>query len=92
VVRAVPAWDIAWTRDALKDRARIEGSPYAGKARSLVALLKEDPYKTPPNYERLTGDFRGALSRRINIQHRLVYQVLEQERTVKVLSMWGHYE
>jgi Txe/YoeB family toxin of toxin-antitoxin system len=86
------AWDIAWTREALKDRARIEKSPYRDKAKSLIAILKEDPYKKPPNYEQLIGDFKGAFSRRINIQHRLVYQVLEQEHTVKILSMWGHYE
>jgi Txe/YoeB family toxin of toxin-antitoxin system len=86
------AWDIAWTKEALKDRERIERSPYCGKAKSLIAILKEDPYKKPPNYEKLVGDFDGALSRRINIQHRLVYQVVKQEHTVKILSMWGHYE
>ncbi|MDR1183409.1 MAG: Txe/YoeB family addiction module toxin [Coriobacteriales bacterium] len=86
------AWDIAWTREALKDRERIEKSPYCDKAKSLIAILKENPYKKPPSYERLIGDFKGAFSRRINIQHRLVYQVLEQEHTVKILSMWGYYE
>jgi Txe/YoeB family toxin of toxin-antitoxin system len=86
------AWSIAWTKEALKDRERIEKSPYHDKAKTLVAILREDPYKKPPNYEKLMGDLKGALSRRINIQHRLVYQVLEPEHTVKILNMWGHYE
>ncbi|MDR2673217.1 MAG: Txe/YoeB family addiction module toxin [Coriobacteriales bacterium] len=85
-------WNIAWTQAALKDRNRIEQSPYLNKAKSLIAVIREDPYKKPPNFERLQGDFLGAYSRRINIQHRLVYQVLESEHTIKILSIWGHYE
>jgi Txe/YoeB family toxin of toxin-antitoxin system len=84
-------WTIAWTKRALKDRQRIKQSPYYGKAKTLTDILKEDPYKTPPSFERLIGDLEGAFSRRINIQHRLVYQVFERERIVKILSMWSHY-
>jgi Txe/YoeB family toxin of toxin-antitoxin system len=85
-------WTIAWTKRALKDRERIGRSPYYHKAKALIDILKDDPYRTPPSFERLTGDLEGAVSRRINIQHRLVYQVLEQEHTVKILSIWSHYQ
>jgi Txe/YoeB family toxin of toxin-antitoxin system len=84
-------WDIVWTRAARKDRDLVTKSPYNEKARSLIAMLRADPYMTPP-YECLVGDLSGALSRRINIQHRLVYQVLEAEHAVKILSMWNYYE
>jgi Txe/YoeB family toxin of toxin-antitoxin system len=84
-------WNIVWTKAALKDRKLIELSPYVGKAKAIVATLKANPYKTPPAYEKLVGDFEGAYSRRINIQHRVVYQVLDTERTVKILCLWGHY-
>jgi Txe/YoeB family toxin of toxin-antitoxin system len=85
-------WTIAWTKRALKDRERIGQSPHYRKAKALIDILKDDPYKTPPSFERLTGDLEGAVSRRINVQHRLVYQVLEQEHTVKILSIWSHYQ
>jgi Txe/YoeB family toxin of toxin-antitoxin system len=84
-------WTIAWTKRALKDRAQIQQSPWHQKAKTLVAILKDDPYQTPPAFERLKGDLSGAISRRINVQHRLVYQVLEEEHAVKILSMWSHY-
>jgi Txe/YoeB family toxin of toxin-antitoxin system len=84
-------WDIAWTAYALKDRAKLSRSPYAKKGKALVALLREDPYRVPPSFEKLVGDLEGAISRRINIQHRLVYEVLEPEHTVKILSCWTHY-
>ena len=61
------------------------------KARALIALVKENPFQTPPPYEKLQGDLQGAYSRRINIQHRLVYQVIEEQQTVKIISMWTHY-
>jgi Txe/YoeB family toxin of toxin-antitoxin system len=85
-------WAIAWTPKALKDRKKLAASPYRDKGRQLVALLREDPNRTPPPFEQLIGDLSGACSRRINIQHRLVYQVLEEEHTVKILSCWTHYE
>jgi Txe/YoeB family toxin of toxin-antitoxin system len=84
-------WAIAWTKRALRDRERIRQSPYYDKAKTLVDILKNDPYQTPPSFERLIGDLEGAFSRRINIQHRLVYQVLDHEHTIKILSMWSHY-
>ena len=62
------------------------------KARALIEIIKETPYKTPPTYEKLMGDLTGAYSRRINIKHRLVYEVLEEEKTVKIISLWTHYE
>ena len=84
-------WDIAWTKDALKDRERLEKSRYLVKAKALVAMLKEDPFKTPPPFEKLVGSMSGAFSRRINIQHRLVYQVFVEQETLKIVSIWGHY-
>ena len=62
------------------------------KARALIEIIKENPYKTPPSYEKLMGDLTGAYSRRINIKHRVVYEVLEEEKTVKIISLWTHYE
>ena len=62
------------------------------KARALIEIIKENPYKTPPTYEKLMGDLTGAYSRRINIKHRLVYEVLEEEKTVKIISLWTHYD
>jgi Txe/YoeB family toxin of toxin-antitoxin system len=85
-------WTIVWTPQAIKDRKRLASSKYADKAKRLINSLRDDPYATPPAYERLVGDLSGAISRRINIQHRLVYQVLEAEHTVKILSCWSHYD
>jgi Txe/YoeB family toxin of toxin-antitoxin system len=71
---------------------KIKAVGFDKKAKSLIDLLRVNPYKSPPTCEKLEGDFCGALSRRINIQHRLVYQVLEDEKTVKIIMMWTHYE
>lgn len=85
-------WRVVFTKQAQKDAKKLSSSGLKPKAEKLLEVLAENPYQTPPPYEKLVGDFAGACSRRINIQHRLVYQVLEEERTVKVLRMWTHYE
>ena len=85
-------WRLIYTRKANKDAKNIKAANLQKKTEELLALLAKDPFATPPCYERLVGNLNGAYSRRINIQHRLVYQVLEAERTVKVLRMWSHYE
>jgi toxin YoeB len=88
------SWSVLFTKQAQKDASKLASASPAlkAKAQELLKLLGQDPYKQPPPYEALVGDLRGACSRRINIQHRLVYQVLEQERLVKVLRMWSHYD
>ncbi len=83
---------VVFTKQAKKDAVKIKQNNLHKKVIELIDILKEDPFKTPPAYEKLVGDLKGAYSRRINIQHRLVYQVLENERVVKVLRMWTHYE
>jgi Txe/YoeB family toxin of toxin-antitoxin system len=85
-------WKIVFTKHAQKDAKKLSKSGLRPKAEKLLALLKENPLQNPPPFEKLVGDLRGAYSRRINIQHRLVYQVIEKEKTVKVLRMWTHYE
>ncbi len=85
-------WQVVFTRQAQKDARRLASSGLRPKAEQLLALLAADPFQKPPPFEKLLGDLKGAYSRRINIQHRLVYQVLEEERIVKVLRMWTHYE
>jgi len=85
-------WKLVFTRQAEKDARKLASSGMRAKAEKLLELLRKNPYQTPPSYEKLVGDLWGAYSRRINIQHRLVYQVLEKERTVKVIRMWTHYE
>ena len=85
-------WTLLYTRDALKDAKKLKRSGLKDKAQALLDVLARDPFANPPPYEKLVGDLAGAYSRRINIQHRLVYQVLKAERTVKVLRMWTHYE
>jgi toxin YoeB len=85
-------WKIVYTKRAQRDAKKITGAGLRNKAQSLLDLLARDPYQSPPRFEALLGDLKGAFSRRINIQHRLVYQVLAEERTVKILSMWTHYE
>jgi toxin YoeB len=82
-------YQVVFTR---KDGKKLKGTPLAARARQLLALVGEDPFKSPPPYEALVGNLRGAFSRRINIQHRLVYQVLEDKRVVKILRLWTHYE
>jgi Txe/YoeB family toxin of toxin-antitoxin system len=86
------SWRIVYTRHAQKDAKKLAQSKLKKKAQEILTILEQDPYQNPPPYEKLVGDLAGACSRRINIQHRLVYQVLEQEHTVKILRMWTHYE
>ena len=85
-------WKLVYTRQAQKDAKKLASSGLKPKAQELLALIAEDPYCKPPPFEKLIGDLSGAYSRRINIQHRLVYQVLENEKVVKVLRLWSHYE
>lgn len=85
-------WTLVYTNQAKKDARKLASFGLKDKAELLIELLKEDPFKSPPPFEKLVGDLSGACSRRINIQHRLVYQVLEDIRTVKVIRMWTHYE
>lgn len=85
-------WRVVYTRQAQKDAKKIAQSNLREKAIELFSLLEQDPFQNPPRFEKLVGDLEGAYSRRINIQHRLVYQVLTEERVVKILRMWTHYE
>ena len=85
-------WQLVYTRQAQKDAKKLAAAGLRRKAEKLLEILGENPFQTPPPYEKLVGDLSGAYSRRINIQHRLVYQVLEEEKIVKVLRMWTHYE
>jgi len=85
-------WKLVYTRQAQKDARKLPSSGLKSNAQELLVLLSEDPYRRPPPFEKLVGDLAGAVSRRINIQHRLVYQVLEDEKLVKVLRLWSHYE
>jgi len=85
-------WVLRYTKQAKKDAKKIASSGLKAKTQQLLQILAENPYQNPPPYEKLIGDLSGAYSRRINIQHRLVYQLYEDERTVKVLRMWTHYE
>jgi len=86
------SWTLVYTRQAQKDARKLASSGLQVKAQGLLEILKEDPFRFPPPYEKLVGDLAGACSRRINFQHRLVYQVLEDIKTVKVIRMWTHYE
>jgi len=86
------SYQVVFTRQAKKDAKKLKGTPLAAKAKELLALIAEDPFAAPPSYEALVGNLRGAYSRRINIQHRLVYQVLKDKNVVKVIRMWSHYE
>jgi len=85
-------WTIYFTKQAKKDARKAAGAGSKQKIRSMLEMIAEDPFRSPPPYERLVGDLAGAISRRINIQHRLVYQVIEEEKAVKILRMWTHYE
>ncbi|NWF91745.1 MAG: Txe/YoeB family addiction module toxin [Syntrophaceae bacterium] len=85
-------WRIVYTRQAQRDAKKIVAAGLRQKAEKLLEILSKNPFQTPPPFEKLTGDLSGACSRRINIQHRLVYQVLEEIKTVKVIRMWTHYE
>jgi Txe/YoeB family toxin of toxin-antitoxin system len=85
-------WRVVYTKQAQKDAKKLAAAGLKSKAQALLALLAEDPFRHPPPLEKLVGDLKGAYSRRINIQHRLVYQVLEEERVVKVIRLWTHYD
>ncbi|OGR28487.1 MAG: toxin of toxin-antitoxin system [Desulfobacterales bacterium RIFOXYA12_FULL_46_15] len=85
-------WRVVFTKQAQKDAKKISSSDLKKKVVALIDILQTDPFQVPPPYEKLIGDLSGAYSRRINIQHRLVYQVLSEEQIVKVLRMWTHYE
>jgi toxin YoeB len=86
------SWKLVFTKHAQKDAKKLKASGLKSKAEKLLGVLEENPYQNPPPYEKLVGDLAGAYSRRINIQHRIVYQVIEKEKLVKVLRMWTHYE
>ena len=85
-------WRVVFTKQAQKDARNLASSGLKGKAQALLTVVAENPFQNPPPYEKLVGDLAGAYSRRINIQHRLVYEVLQSEHVVKVLRMWTHYE
>ena len=86
------SWQLVYTKHAQKDAEKLASAGLKDKAKALLAILAENPFQNPPAYEKLIGDLAGAYSRRITIQHRLVYQVIEADKTVKVLRMWSHYE
>ena len=86
------SWKIVFTKQAQKDAKKISNAGFRRQTQDLLNILKENPFQNPPAYENLVGDLRGAYSRRINIQHRLIYQVLKKEKVVKVIRMWTHYE
>lgn len=86
------SWSLVYAKHALKDAKKLGDAGLKPKAQTLLAILAEDPFQNPPPYEKLVGDLSGAYSRRINIQHRLVYEVFPTERVVRVLRMWSHYE
>ena len=85
-------WNVAYSKFALKDAKKLSAAGLREKVLALLEILEKDPFQNPPPYEKLAGDLRGAYSRRINIQHRLVYEVFRKEKTVRVLRMWTHYE
>ena len=86
------SWQLVYTKQAQKDAEKLASAGMKEKAKTLLGIVANNPFQNPPPYEKLVGDLAGAYSRRINIQHRLVYQVLEAEHVVKVLRLWSHYE
>ncbi len=88
----VVKWQVVFTKQAQKDAKRLTSAGLRQKAEQLLDVIRQNPYQNPPPYEKLVGDLSGAFSRRINIQHRLVYQVIEDERIIKVIRMWTHYD
>jgi len=88
----VVGWEVVYAKQAMKDAKKLAASGLKSKAQELLTLLAIDPFQNPPPFEKLVGDLAGAYSRRINIQHRIVYEVFTKERTVRVLRMWTHYE
>ena len=85
-------WTLVYTKQASKDARKLKNSGLQNKAKELLKIIEKDPYQNPPKYEKLVGDLSKAYSRRINIQHRLVYEILEDIKTVKIIRMWSHYE
>ncbi|MDD5487319.1 MAG: Txe/YoeB family addiction module toxin, partial [Dehalococcoidales bacterium] len=88
----VVSWEVVYAKQAMKDAKKLTARGLKANAQELLAVLAEDPFQNPPPFEKLVGDLVGAYSRRINIQHRIVYEVFTKERTVRVLRMWTHYE
>jgi len=88
----VVSWQVVFSKHAVKDARKLAAAGLKAKAQDLLAVLAADPFRNPPPYEKLVGDLAGAYSRRINIQHRLVYEVFAKEHVVRVLRMWTHYE
>jgi Txe/YoeB family toxin of toxin-antitoxin system len=88
----VVKWQVVFAKHALKDARKLSAAGLRGNAQELLEVLAQDPFQNPPPYEKLVGDLEGAYSRRINIRHRLVYEVFKKERTVRVLRMWTHHE
>ena len=86
------SWRVVFTKQAQKDAKKLSASGLKQKAEALINILHKNPYQVPPPYEKLIGDLAGAYSRRINIQHRLIYQILNEEKIVKIVRMWTHYE
>ena len=86
------SWEVVFAKQAMKDAKKVAASGLKPKAQELLAILADDPFQNPPPFEKLVGDLAGTYSRRINIQHRMVYEVFTQENTVRVLRMWTHYE
>jgi len=86
------SWQVVFTNQAQKDAIKLSSAGLRSKAEQLLDILRENPYQTPPHFEKLIGDLSGAYSRRINIQHRLVYQVIDDKKIVKTIRMWTHYE
>jgi Txe/YoeB family toxin of toxin-antitoxin system len=85
-------WRLVYTRQAEKDAKKIAASGLRSKAEEIIQILRENPFQTPPPFEKLVGDLAGAYSRRINIHHRLIYQILTDEKVVKIIRMWTHYK
>ena len=85
-------YNIVYRKQVIKDIPKIKSAELSEKTKKLIDIIKQNPFQNPPPYEKLIGDLEGAYSRRINIQHRLVYQVLEEQKTIKIISIWSHYE
>ncbi|CAM8411520.1 toxin_Txe_YoeB, addiction module toxin, Txe/YoeB family [Candidatus Methylopumilus universalis] len=86
------AWNLVYSKYAVKDAKKVSAAGLKGKAQALLNILEVNPFQNPPPYEKLVGDLTGAYSRRINIQHRLIYEVFRKEKTVRILRMWTHYD
>ncbi len=85
-------WQVVYTKQAVKDIEKLKAASLDKNAKQLIEVIKENPYQNPPRYEKLVGDLNGAYSRRINVQHRLIYEVIKDEKTIKIIRMWTHYE